>query len=147
MKRLSPDAVIELRALASQGTLTPANVVQAAAWPTSALHPYFTWDDTEAATLRRLDEARSAIASVRVQLLTQPEQPPIDVRAFVSLASDRVAGNGYREIEVVLADPDQRAQLLRTALRELHSLQRKYGKLSELAKVFASLDEARAIAS
>jgi hypothetical protein len=142
MKRLSEAAVQELNALVeASGLLTPAAVLERAEDKRSALHPLFTWDTKKAAHLRRLDEARAIIMMVRVRLEVQPDRPPINVRAFVSLADDRVAGGGYRPITVVLADPSQRAQLLRTAVQELGALQKKYAQLSELAQVFAALDD------
>lgn len=140
MTRVSRDAVRELEALAQAGELTPARVLERASEARSALHSLFTWDNDRAAHLRRLDEARSVIMSVRVRLEARPDQPPINVRAFVSLAEDRASGGGYRSITAVLSDPDQRAQLLRTAITELSAMQKKYSELSELTQVFAALD-------
>lgn len=139
MKRLSEAAVEELHTLVHDGLLTPAAVLTRAADNGSALHHLFTWDDTKAAQLRRLDEARGVIMAVRVHMITQPNTPPVRVRAFVSLADDRVTGAGYREIFTVLANSSQREQLLSTALQELTSLQKKYGHLSELANVFEAV--------
>lgn len=144
MKRLTDAAVQELNALAeASGLLTPRAVLERAENKRSALHPLFTWDDSKAAHLRRLDEARAVIVMVRVKMELQPDRPLISVRAFVSLGEDRVSGGGYRPITVVLADPSQRAQLLRTAVQELAALQKKYAQLSELAQVFAALDDMR----
>lgn len=142
MKRLTDAAVQELNTLVeASGLLTPGAVLERAENKGSALHPLFTWDNKKAGHLRRLDEARAVIMMVRVRLELQPDKPLISVRAFVSLGEDRVAGGGYRPITVVLADPSQRAQLLRTAVQELSALQKKYAQLSELAQVFAALDD------
>jgi len=142
MRRVSDAAVQELNELAeASGLLTPGAVLERASDARSALHPLFTWDNNKAAHLRRLDEARAVIMTVRVRLELQPDKPLINVRAFVSLGEDRVAGGGYRPITVVLANPSQRAQLLRTALQELGALQKKYAQLSELTQVFAALDD------
>lgn len=141
MKRISDAGVAELNALAQAGALTPANVLAHAVDKNSALHELFTWDTKKAAHLQRLTEARTVITTVRVQIEVQPDRPLVSVRAFVSLASDRLAGGGYRDVTVVMRDPDQRAQLLRTAIQELGALQKKYATLSELAQVFAAMDE------
>jgi len=141
VRAITAEAVRELHELeANNGTLTPQAVVQRAKNKASALHDLFSWDDKEAARLRRLDEARTIIMSVRVQLETRPDQPPVRVRAFVSLADDRLTGGGYRSIQVVMSNPTQRAQLLRTAIQEFGALKKKYESLSELAQVYEALE-------
>lgn len=141
-RRVTAAAAVELAQLAAEhGRLTPALVLDRGSDPSSALHPMFTWDDTEAARLRRLDEARAIIVQVRVSITPQPDAAPIRVRAYASLGSDRAQGGGYRPIEVVLRDADARGELLRTALGELNALRRKYAHLDELARLFAALDD------
>lgn len=54
-------AVEELRELDKKEKLTPSEIVKEAEDPKSPLHPYFTWEDTEAARLWRLEEARIVI--------------------------------------------------------------------------------------
>jgi hypothetical protein len=60
----------ELKKIADKhgGKLVPADVVKAAENPKSPLHDAFTWDDGEAAALWRLEEARTLIREVRVQV-------------------------------------------------------------------------------
>lgn len=148
-RKVPAAAVAELNELAvsNDGLLTPVVVLERASNPASALHPLFTWDDARAGHLRRLDEARGIIMSVRVIIAPQPERPVMNVRAFTSLAADRVSGGGYRQMQVVMSRPDLRAQLLRTAIQELAALQKKYATLQELAQVFAALDEAQRTAA
>lgn len=145
---MTPAIVEELRALTAQhgGTLRPRDVLDRARDPDNVLHPLFTWDDTTAAELRRLDEARGVIMRVRVWVQPRPDKPAVQVRAFTSLATDRVSGLGYRPIEAVITDPVQRVALLRTALAELHSLQRRYAILVELADVFAAVERVTGVA-
>lgn len=64
--------LIRTMAETNGGRITPAEVVEAAKPEDSVLHPYFTWDDTEAARKCREDEARVLIRSVRVVITTQP---------------------------------------------------------------------------
>lgn len=54
----------------NNGVLTPDDVVKDARSETSPLHPYFTWDDSEAANQYRLDQARLLIRNVRVEVMT-----------------------------------------------------------------------------
>jgi hypothetical protein len=52
-----------------RGYLDAASVVEEAVDPLSPLHPHLTWDDTEAARKRRLDEARKLIRSVKINIV------------------------------------------------------------------------------
>lgn len=52
------------------GLLTPNDVVADAKSETSPLHSFFTWDDTEASHQFRLDQARSLIRNVQVEMTT-----------------------------------------------------------------------------
>lgn len=75
------------------GELTTEAVVEAAAPPTSALHRYFEWDDTEAARRYRLDQAAALIRRVKVSLVvTEGGQPRnVRVRAYVPTDDQRGA--------------------------------------------------------
>lgn len=129
----------ELIALAAeQETLTPDCVLERARDPSSALHPYFEWDDGEAAEKFRLMQASVLIRQCRVRVIAPDGQKTSVVRAFVSLPSDRIAGAGYRTIESVL--DSRRVELLAMAFGELTAFKRKYETLHELADVFASID-------
>lgn len=139
-RAITKDEFAELNDLIERGLLRPKAVLEKAISPKSALHNRFTWDDTKAGRLWRLEEAKRLVVQVKVELQPDPERPPVKVRAFVSLANDRVAGGGYRPIATVLEDVDLRGQLLQTALAELQTLQKRYRHLSELATVFAELD-------
>jgi len=120
---------------ANGGFLTPEAVVSVAKDEDNPLHPYFTWDDTEAAHKWRLEQARKLIR-LSVTIVKQDTQP---VRAYVSLLNDR-GKNGYRATIDVLNDEDLRDQLLHCALRELAAFRNKYAVLSELAELFEVAD-------
>lgn len=132
--------VAELRRLATAngGLLQPEQVVEAARDPKSALHDWFTWDDSEAAALYRLEQAR-ALLRVRVRY-THAETTTV-VPAFVSLDSDRARQGGYKDFRGVIADADLRLELLQTAKRELTMMARRYRSLKELAEVIEAIDD------
>lgn len=90
------------------GMLSAVDVVKEAKSESSPLHKHFEWDDTEAATKWREEQARNLIRSVKITVLNEK---PVEFRAFVSLASDRVSGAGYRHIEEVLNNEFMRRQL------------------------------------
>lgn len=133
----------ELKRLAElHGTLQPAIVVDAARAEDSPLHNSFDWDDSDAANQWRLHQARNII-NAAVVYQTRGDGKEIQVRAFVSLSTDRhKGGEGYRLTLDVMSDVEHRAQLLVDARAEMLAFKGKYAKLNELAAVFAAIDQA-----
>jgi hypothetical protein len=133
----NPKVVAAIKSLCSaNGTISPEMVVEAARSPKSPLHAHFTWDDTEAAEQYRLIEARTLLR-VTVEYLPLPQREM--VRAFVSLGSDRLAGDGYRVTASVLSDADLREQLLLDAHRDIQMFMKRYKRLKELTEVIAAM--------
>ena len=122
------------------GVLKPEAVVKTAKSKKSVLHECFDWDDTSAAKLWRLRQARELIR-VSVVILEDDSEP---VKMYVSLMADRTSkGGGFRTVQAVMSDKELRAQLLDEALAELQAMQARYGRLKELAKVFAAVKKVR----
>jgi hypothetical protein len=119
------------------GMLRPVDVVAFAKQnKRSALHGQFEWDDTKAAEQFRLVQARYIIR-LAVVVIGEDAEP---VRALVSLTTDRPKGGGYRSIESVLADDDEREQLMNDALLDLNRAKRRYAALTKLQPVWDALD-------
>jgi len=136
----NPEIVNELRRLAKAhgGILHPKAIVEAARAEDSPLHSAFEWDDTEAAERYREYQARQlARVVVTYQRLGDRDVP---VRVLVNLTSDRDAG-GYRLVSAVMADDEQRRQLIADALADMKRFRAKYASIVELAKVFEALDQ------
>lgn len=128
----------ELDRLNANGVIRPVDVVEAARSKRSVLHGCFTWEDTEAAHQYRLIEARNLL---RVYVLTE-KVDGLNVRAFVSLTSDRVKdGGGYRAITDVMSDAELREQMLADAVVRLRNVQLQYKSLRQLDRVWDALDE------
>ncbi len=126
-----------------QGLLRPEALVQAAESPNHPLHSRFVWDDSEAARLYRIQQAREVIRSYTIDI---PETK-IKVRALTSLDVDRVTG-GYRWTLEVVERPDLREEMIKTALRELKSIENKYHHLEELSTIWSTIeDKASEVAS
>lgn len=136
MNGLNEQARDELLSLSEQnnGVLMPEGVVAAAKAKSSPLHSYFTWDDTAAARKQRLWEARQLIACV-VEYVPQVER---EVRAFVSIASERTGGGGYRRTVHAMSDASYRKELLDMALRDLQRCEERYAAVRELNTVWAA---------
>ncbi len=122
------------------GAVIPEAVVQTARNKRSVLHKYFTWDDTEAANLHRLNEARLLSRSIEV---VYDDAPEIGVRAFFVTTAEvnDETRNVYLSTAEILADPGMRDELLQRAIREFNAFRGKYKDLSELAQVFAAFDD------
>lgn len=118
-----------------QGLLRPEKLVDAAESVNHPLHSRFVWDDTEAARLYRIEQARQVIRSFTVDI---PETK-VRVRALTSLDVDRITG-GYRWTLEVVERPDLRGEMLRTALKELKVVEDKYKHLEELNDVWQSIE-------
>lgn len=116
------------------GVLKPEAVVAFARNPKTALHSWFTWDDSQAAVEYRLWQARQVIR-VCVTVTEGPDESPI--RTYVSLYDDR-GEDGYRLLTDVLSDEEMREKLLQQALAEFKTWQTKYQQLRKLAPIFTA---------
>ena len=124
---------------AKGNVLLAEDVVEFAKNPQTALHRHFTWDDTQAARLWRLQQARNII-SVSIQF---SERAPKVFRPLVNLVKDQsVPGGGYRSAaDVYQAGAEQRRLLVKQAIKELQRLRLRYGAIPEMAPIFAALEE------
>jgi len=130
---INPSATKELEIVRRKagGVLRPRDVVQYAKSPKTALHALFTWDDDEAATQWRLEEARRIIRA-SVVVLPQVDR---EVRCYVALQNDR-GQDSYRAVADVLSDDELRAQMLDEARAEWQGFYRRYRTLKELGALF-----------
>lgn len=117
-----------------KGTLNPAGIVDESRDSAAPLHPCFEWDDVTAAEKYRQTQAQMIVRSI-VTVQDTPNREPVETRAFVSVRQE------YKPIEVVTSSEEQMQELLRTALAELMTFQRKYSILSELAGVMRAIEE------
>lgn len=137
---MNKKSLAELLALAKrQTTLTPQEVI---AWakkhPGSALHAAFEWNDTIAAEQYRIVQARSFLRL----LVEVPEGSKVPVRILASLRQDR-GGEGYRFVQDILSDANQKAALLQQFLDEMIAYEQRYKHLQELAGVFKAISRVR----
>jgi hypothetical protein len=111
------------------GKLTPGLVVDAAKSKDSPLHPFFTWDVKKAAAERLLDQARSLIRSVTVEITTTQ----FSMRAPVYVRDPEAPGNvqGYTSLSRLRTDEDLAREVI----------------TSEFARASAILTRAKAIAA
>lgn len=130
-----------LEKLAKQhnGVLLVDDVLAVASDPRCILHKHFQWDDTKAAEAYRKMQARQLIQKC---VVTIEKAPDVQVRAFVSMAADQVAGGGYRMMVDVLSDDDLKAELLRDMMIALTKWKKQINLLDkETAAIIDKLEE------
>lgn len=109
----------ELQAIASQtNELIPEQVIEAARNPNSALHDWFEWDDSAAASAYRLAQARWLIKSINV-VIERSDQSRVIAPAFTFTGT-----KGYIETQVVV----QTEGRLAVAIRTLKSCESQLGR-------------------
>lgn len=119
------------------GLILPSKVVEAAVDRGNPLHDEFTWDDEEAGMKLREQEARQLIR-VYVKYLPQAQR---NARAYISVPSDRVRGDGYRRTEDVLASPTMVDQMVDELRKRISSLAESYGYLRFMDGLWPKLME------
>jgi hypothetical protein len=122
------------------GLLEPEMVVDAARDETSPLHPHFTWDDAAAAEEFRKGEARELVRSLTVDI-SRSNIETKTVRAFVNVDVD--GDQGYVSTFTAMSSEELRRQVLSRAFAELEAWRARHAELSELARIFAAIDETR----
>lgn len=114
----------------NHGVLTPDAVLEDAKDEDSPLHDQFTWDDSEAAHQWRLEQARTLIRSVRVDIKTETR-----TISTVRYVRNPEAGReqGYADVMKIRTRED----LAREALhRELVAAKALFDRCESLADAF-----------
>jgi len=99
-----------LRALESDGRLTPEAVFEAARDEASPLHAHFEWDATKAAYAHNIELARRLIRSVHV-VVTREERTVSVVRYVRDPLAEKTT-QGYVSLDKISGDPDSTRQML-----------------------------------
>ncbi len=120
----------------AEGLIRPERVVEVAQDENNPLHDHFTWDDTEAAELYRIQQARGLI---RVYVVHEPRVSR-QVRAYVSVPSDRATTGGYRPSATVAESPQWSGEMFDEIEAKVRGLRRSYAYLSFLDPLFDRLE-------
>ena len=121
------------------GVLMVDDVLNEARDENSPLHEHFEWDDSVAAETHRRYQARVLIQRCKITLV---DSAPTQIRAFVSLQSDRELGGGYRLTTTVMDDEAMREELLRDIRLTIARWNQKLSLLDSItADLILRLDE------
>lgn len=135
------------------GVLHMAAVVEASRPKTAPLHNRFEWSDKAAAHKWRLEQARLITRSI--EIVTEDaaeddaeEDEPTTITIQPAYVQIRAIGEGYRQLEMVMADEKQRGELIEQAAEDFRAYRRRWERLSALKEgmeaMEAALNEAQA---
>lgn len=116
---------------AEYGSLTAANVLDAARAIDHPLHSRFEWDDSIAAERYRESQASDLIRKVKLTFADSSGEPK-DVRAFLVVRGDEPTSE-YVPTEEVMADPFTSRLILQEFQREWKAFKARYEHLAEFA--------------
>ena len=102
--------------------------------PRHPLHKHFQWDVQKAAEAHWTDQARELIRVVRVVDSERPDDPPVP--AFISV-SDK-GGASYRSASEIRSSAYYQHIVMKQALRDLESWQRRYRELSDVCPMVSA---------
>lgn len=120
------------------GNLTPDAVLEDARSKKSPLHDQFEWNDGEAAHKYRLDQARTLIRSVRVEVTT--ESRTVSVVRYLRNPEVPHKEQGYADVAAIKGETDLARDALRTELARARAL---FDRAESLAIAFDMDSEIR----
>ena len=130
-------SVIEDLGSATNGCLTPQQVVDHARDKGSALHPLFEWDDSVAAEAYRREQAGAMMRALQIHYEVEPERFEV-VRALQNVTRDSV--RVYVPTIRALQDDDLRRQVIDSAFKELEGWTFRYRQYKELSEIIAEVE-------
>jgi hypothetical protein len=118
-----------IEALERSGRVTPDEVVEAAKSKSSPLHSCFDWDDSVAGHKWRLEQARTLIRTVKVQI-TITQERMVTVPGYIR---DPGQGErqGYISVPQIKNDPESAQKALDNELRQIEGLLTRAENIAE----------------
>ncbi len=124
------------------GGILPRAILTEAIPKDSPIHGWFEWDDTKAADIYRVEQARHMVQQLVVVYRETDADEPIECRAFLNV-SDEETGRQYVSTAKVLSDDELRKQVIAAVMANLERCEKKLHILKGFAKVLDSLKRAR----
>ena len=134
--KLTEERLQELLRIKREQNLTAEAVIKAAKKKTNPLHELFIWDDTKAAMMYRLQQARVLINEVKIIIEHKEYFAFENVKVQVDeLTAQRV----YMERSEILSDALMREQIIRQAYQALKYWENKYKDYQVFSPVFGAI--------
>lgn len=118
------------------GSLTAENVLTASQSPDSLLHSLFQWDDTKAAHNYRLQQARTILNNIEINIISDGESKVMSVFEIVNLGEGRV----YKSIQNM--NPNDVEYVKQLVKREINHLKLKLSTYNKFEETIKHLDDA-----
>ena len=138
-KRAEIRAALEALAAEHGGTLTPAQVVEAARDPDSVLHDEFTWNTEEAAQRFLLMQARALIRGV--QIIIRTERQTLNAPAYVRDPARAHKEQGYRSVLAMRSDADSAREVVIAEFSRAANALRRARTVATALALEESIDE------
>jgi len=122
------------RIFEGHGESKPEVIVDEARSKKSPLHPYFMWNQKEAARRYNIEEAKYMLRNIQIEVIA-PEGKVIELNIASSVTRPGI-GHVYQMTNVLLGNKSDRTQLLENAWNELRSFVKRYSDFSEFEEVF-----------
>lgn len=123
----------------AQGVLTPDDVVKDARSASSPLHSHFTWDDSEAAHQFRLEQARTLIRNVRVEVSTST----VTMAAPFYIRDPRCGTQqGYASVAEIKTDRQVSADALKMEIARVIGVYERAASIAEELGLSSHLEQA-----
>lgn len=134
------DVVERLKSLErNNGRLLPADVVEDARDPNSPTHSHFTWDDGEAAAKYRLDEARSLIRMVTLEVTVH--DVPLSVVSYVRDPDLDTRTSGYRNVSNLRKEEDSARAVIIDEMKRVTNAVRRAKSLAAVLGFSDDIEE------
>lgn len=133
-----------LLALEQDGRLVPADVVEAARDPRSPLHSHFEWDDSTAAEKYRIEQARTLIRSVKVEVTVR--EVPLSAVAYVRDPEAAPKDAGYRNVMKLRTEEDAARAAIVDEMKRVSNAVRRAKALAAILGMTNEIDQIDALA-
>ena len=139
-KGIEPETAAEeiTRIIAVHGHATPQIIVQEAEHEESPLHRCFEWDDSVAAKMYRVEQAKYILRAI-VVTVEKEDRPPVRIRAFHNVVEDDV--RCYTTVKHARQTPELWRQVVEKAKAELKSWRQTYQHIKEFETIFEVVDQ------
>lgn len=129
------------------GRISPRMLLDDARDPRSPFHDQFEWNDDEAAENFRLIQAGQLIRQwkgsvMRIDVETRTVRIDTTRRVQSPQGQRSKGGDSYETVEQIMANPEKRADMIATVLRELSAYRRRYSGIVALAEIWQAIDDA-----
>lgn len=120
-----------------RGELQAADIVDESRPESAPLHPCFEWDDFKAAELYRQKQARNLVECIVTEAETTKNEC-VEVRAYLHTSGS------YHPVESVVKSVDMHKELVKSAVRDLETFQRRldvFMTLKPVAELCQAVDK------